>query len=222
MLVLGSAGSRLRATITFDFQVDLIQTTLVGTPVPANGLVLLVADTSHNGFGAFGVTSLGGGNGAGDATSLALFTSAGSDDLIVWRGDLSVQGPGVLTDTPSFTLGTYAGATWNAGDPLALVWFPTLTLNSVATTPGVAYGLFSSATPLSGSAWVTPADGSSIYALIEITMNGATLGPGPSPNSELVASQSVSAIPEPSSVAMLAGVGALVVASIRRRGQRRA
>ena len=219
LLLVALGPARLLAQgVSFDLQVDLLQTATAGVALPLTGLVLLAADTGNNGFGPVTVTSIGSGTGNVFSSGLTLNGAAG-DDLILWRSDLSggFNLAGLLLAAPSLTRGTYGDVTWGTGAPLALLWFPNLTIDSTNTVAGTPYGLVSGGSAL-GQPWVTPGDVSA-YQLYFITTNDTnTTGlDGTSLPSLLVASHTVSAIPEPATTAALVGLGVLGFAMHRRR-----
>ena len=205
------------ATISVILQADLLEDNL-GAPIPANSLVMLLVDTTGNGFSAFVP-------GSSTLVSNSPFT-AGGDDYVVYRNDLTSYGPGVLDRTLSgasaLNLASIPG--WNTGDPLALVWFvggPTgMTLGNTTITNGSRYGIYSNPLAVDGSrAWVTPTDPTSTANLLFYTKDssGGDLGPGPTASnlgSAGRASQTV--VPEPSTLGMLA-LGVIGLMSRRRR-----
>lgn len=205
--------------VSFDLQVDLLQTDKVGESLPLTSLWLLVADTSRNGFADVPVTSLG--SGSGDVTSFHLTLEGGGDDLILWRGDLAGGGfdvPGLLIGSPdqlAFQRGTYGDLLWDTGDPLAIYWFPTLTPSSTATNAGDSYGYLSAQSPEFGNPWVTPGDYIS-YSLYFVTSNdtGLTGLAGTAAPEMLVASYTV--VPEPATYATWGGLAGLLAAAWRR------
>lgn len=214
LVLLGLAPAlALADDVSLRLKTDLLQTSTLGQAAPTSTLVILVADTSGNGFASLTGSSLG--SGTGNVFSSGFTLNGASDDLVLWRGDLSAFGtPGVLNESLfTLTLGTYGGRTWNAGDGLALLWFPSLDLSSTTASVGTSYGFVTGGT----TAWTTPAGGSSAEDLFIFTSNSAVNGVGSSSPSLLVASQTVSAIPEPATNAALAAFAALGVAWYRRR-----
>ncbi len=86
----------------------------------------------------------------------------------------------------------------STGDQLAVVWFPTLSFSSdFSLTNGTSYGLF---TVNSSTDWQVPAGGGAISPVVPIGSMA-----------------SLTAIPEPSTYAMLAGLATLGFAVGRRR-----
>lgn len=135
----------VQATVSLQLRAGELKTAS-GEPMPVAGLVLLVASTGDPHFG--GPTEQS-------------FVSG--DDVVVYRGDLSnLNLPGQFND---FLAGLELEGGWTYGDPLALYWYPTLTLESTQPGPGVPYGFFTAAAgdERDGSdPWVTPGDGSTI------------------------------------------------------------
>jgi MYXO-CTERM domain-containing protein len=197
---IASIASVQAGTISFDLQAESLKDGS-GTALSVNGLVLLVADTSQNGFATIF-----------EGSSLALNSSLNAgDDRVLARFDLTTNNiPGFLFENPSITY----GSGWDIGDPLALLWFPTLTTASSTADAGTSYGFFSGP-PLNGSdPWITPADGSSAYKLYFNTTDGANI-PGTHAANLGNASLTVGAIPEPSRA--LLGMVGLTALGLRRR-----
>jgi len=218
VLALGILSAGLPAlsaqTISFDLQADLLQTATTGNAMPAGGLVMLLADTSGDGFATPGTPGIG--SGTGDVTANASLFD-GVDDLILWRGDLSASGlDGVLAESFSLAPGTYGSAAWDVGDALALAWFPDLDLSSL--TFAGTYGLYSeTASPVATSEpWTTPASGTSGYALHAFSMNSAALPTGPGTGS-LAAGNLAATVPEPAAYGTLMGVSVLALAWLKLR-----
>ena len=182
-----------RATVSFNISATELRTADGASLMSLSGLVLLVADTSNDGFS--GLT-------AGAPLTVNSFLSG--DDLILFRGDLFVESvPGLFTGTVNFPLG---GHNLGTGDAVKLYWFPTLTLSSTTAAEGTTYGSYRSATGLDGSApWVVPNDGSSAVELKFFTTGnnqGEPFGGGPASNDPVLgwASQTVAPVPEASNL----------------------
>jgi hypothetical protein len=177
-----------------------------GNPASQNGLVLLIADTLQNGFATLS-----------DSTPVSLngfINGPSNDDLILarWQLGASSQTNGMFSDAAN---NLSLQGNWNAGDPLALLWFPTLTTASNTASGGTRYGIYNNLAVANdpsldgGARWVTQGDGT--YALNFFTSSAG----GSHLNSEGNASLTVAAIPEPSKVLLLGiGLGTIVV---RRR-----
>jgi hypothetical protein len=214
LLIISSAITSLaassQAAITLQIQGDLIQDQLnVGVPLQA--LYLLIADTNGDGFS--GVKSDG-------STSIGSPISPGSDDLIVYRGNFTTYGvDGVLFATAS-NLNTDLIPGWTVGDPLAIMWFPSLTVASTTFITGQRYGFYTNSNAVDGSsAWITPPNTGASASLGFFTKNGAELSPGPSasnPATAGVASQVVAPVPEPSALCFV-GLGIAGLVARRRR-----
>jgi len=189
-------------TILFDLQADILKDSL-GNPMPTTGLVLLVADTNQNGFATLA-----------EGSSLALNDSLNNgDDRVLARFDLSTNGTaGYLGEGPSITYGTG----WDIGDPLALLWFPSLTTASTSVAGGTNFGFFSGAALDGSNAWITPADATSGHKLYFFTSDATIFGAGSHAASLGNASLTVDAIPEPSR-ALLSMIGFVALGLRRRR-----
>lgn len=183
-----------RATVNITITAADLQTSS-GALMPTNGLVMLVASTTNSTF-----------------TGPLSTAFATNDDIVLKKWDLSASGtPGVLTDvTGPLTL----SGDWNAGDPLQLYWYPTLTLAATSPGSGTSYGQYTDAVGIDGSdPWITPSDGSTI-GLIFLTADEAGSNPQTAGRASFTTE---SDIPEPSAC-MLIGLGlAGWLASRRRR-----
>lgn len=204
---------------------------LVISPASATIAFLIDGDTLKDSTGgALGQSSLfmlvsSTTNGTFDAITEGSFTAVGSllnaDDRILFRGDLlgSPNVNGVLqVGTGALTLNTGLLTNWTVGDPLALLWFPTLTAGSNTIPAGTKYGLYTNASAVDGSdPWITPADGTTDHSLLFYTTDGVNLGPGTNPAAAGNASLTVDAVPEPSrSMLGLLGFGMLALRRRRR------
>jgi len=156
-----------RASITIQLGADTLKD-VAGNPMPTSGLVVLVASTLDSQFGSPTATS---------------FVSG--DDIEVARFDLSsTEIPGLVEDLAILTL----SGDWGAGDPLAIFWYPTLTIDAVSPGASTPYGFYRDPTPsgeqgtgLDGSdPWFTPADGATLWNLLFLTSDagGASTPPG--------------------------------------------
>jgi len=197
------SATSLQASIFFDIQGELLKNSS-GTAIPVNALILLVADTTNNGFA--NIT---------DGSSLALnaFLNSG-DDRVLARFDLSSSGTaGLFAEGPSLSF----GGGWNETDPLALLWFPTLNLASSTVSNGTSYGLFSGPALDGSDAWITPTDGATGHKLYFFNAD-ATILPDSPPGSHAagLGNASLTVVPEPSR-SLLALIGIAGVAFRRRR-----
>lgn len=213
LLVLCSTVSMLgfaRATVTLDFQAEVLRTSLAtgATPILQSSLILILADTTQNGFGTLQ---------AGSSIGINQLV-AGTDDRIVGIFNATLWGENGVFQNPAFSPDLSSVTGWTAGDPLALVWLPTLNISSTSLTGGDSYGVFAPASPFSGSSgsdnWITPTDGNPGTFLF-FTDTASTLGTGVFPSSSGQANLVVSAVPEPSrALLLLFGLGVCV---LRRR-----
>jgi PEP-CTERM motif len=192
------------ATISVILQADRLEDHL-GNPMPATGLVLLVVSTTNATFEALAPNS---------NTAVGQPLTAGGDDYVVYRGNLTSYGPGVLDASLSggsaLNLASVAG--WNPGDALALMWFPSLNTASAQIPNGTRYNYYSNPLAADGSQpWVTPNDPTSNYNLLFYTKSssGGDLGPGPTASNDATVGRSTqTVVPEPTTIG-LAGLGLL-------------
>lgn len=199
--VLYLSPSAKAGTILFDLAADILKDS-AGNPMVPSGLVILVADTNQNGFATLA-----------EGSSLALngFLNGG-DDRILGRYDLTKNlTPGYLGENPEITY----GAGFDVGDPLALLWFPTLTIASNSVAGGTEFGFFSGPALDGSNAWVTPAEATSGHKLFFYTSDATNFGAGSHAASLGNASLTVAAIPEPSRA--LLGMIGLTALGLRRR-----
>lgn len=202
-----------KAAVTFNMSAATLFNSDGSTPVPTSGLMLLVADTSGtSGAGSNGFSSVA----AGASLSLNSYLN-GTDDLILakWALGASSNTAGLFSDAISnLNLGSNG---WDAGDPLALLWFPTLTTASATASAGSTYGIYfnsaaaGAASLDGGDQWITPASGTKALNLFT-TASGFG---GTHSNAATTASLTVSGVPEPSR-ALFAALG-LGLISLRRR-----
>jgi len=178
------------ASVTISLQTGVMRQSN-SSPVPLDSLGVLVADTLNNGFSNGG--SLGG-------SSLSVGQALGqSDNLILDIFHAADIGSGVIGFHDTFTY-TYSGD-FAPGDPLALYWFPSITLPGTVIANGESYGFYrnSANDPNSGSdiGFVAPADGFAynLFAFDSATVPGALATPN-----DFTATLTV---PEPSPLALL-------------------
>jgi hypothetical protein len=198
------------ASVSFSIDGDLLKDSS-GFAIGQNSLFLLVSSLNSANFDAIV---------AGSSTSVGSLLN--TDDRIIARGNLSAFGEnGVLNTTVLGTIldstagGSNAG--WNPGDPLALLWFPTLTSASGTIGTGTTYGLYTNALAVDGSdPWITPADGVSNHRLYFYNQSGGSLVTGSNSAASGNASLTVVAVPEPSR-SLLGLIGFCMVALRRRR-----
>ena len=205
VFLLAACGAN--ATVTLNINADLLQTATTGTAAPSTGLVMLVANTTTT-SGSFGNTSIL------QNAPLTVNSNIMPGDVILkeWTlGTGSGNTPGAFYDTASgLNMSSFGAAT---GNPLALLWFPTLTTGASTATAATPYGIYTGPGSSGSAPWSLPSDGS-LVTLNMYTTNGA-LTTGTLAASNGVASYSVTAAPEPSR-AILAALG-LGLISLRRR-----
>lgn len=202
------------ANYTLAFELGAMKTA-TGTAVPVGSVGVLVADTGNNNFVVDGdgsgltiagsTLAVGQSLGASDNIIVGIFTAA---DL---GSELQSGETGFLA-TVQFdsSLGTFqSGVT-----KLALYWFPSITTTGSLLSVGVSYGYYRSDaydTNWANVAFFAPPE-SFMYRLVGFdTNNGGTIDP----NS--LKALNVTAIPEPSSVVLLAAGGFLVMGTMLRR-----
>ena len=165
------------------------------TPIPAGALLQLVASTADNVFTLPTPTS---------------FTGGSADDIVV-ASFAAPDNSGFFAQPVVLTL----SGNLDAGDPLLLRWWPSLTVSSSTPGTGATFGQFrTDATEnFSTSGWVVPSDGSTI------TLNFLDMaGGGTEPNSAGTASFTTTAVPETSTVVCGSLCAALLlVHAIRRK-----
>jgi uncharacterized protein (TIGR03382 family) len=200
---------KTHAAVTLNFYADQLRDA-GGTAISSTALVVVVADTNRDGFSSLlsgGQLTLNGLIGGADNRVIARF------DASVW-GDGAAQNP---ANNVSFEFGDYTN--WEDGDPLALFWFPELTISSTSLSANNTYGQYLGPLGSDGVSWATPSDQGD-KDFIFYTQAGNTIGPGPLPAAAGNASNTVSAVPEPS-VSILAMAGAMFAVLGRRRRENR-
>ena len=207
--ILAALALPARATITLTFQAENIVVGGSGSNnVSAGSLVLVVADTTGSGFAS--LTS-------GCITTGSAFGSS-NHDLIV--AQLAISPPNQFTGTEnsldSTAIYTPSGA-WATNDPLAIYWIPSLNLGATNVGLNVAYGSYTDATGLDGSApWFTPGPGGFITMLFSTSDDYGDSSAIP-PASVGFSSFNTIAVPEPSTFGLLSGASVLGLAFFRRR-----
>lgn len=162
ILGIGLAVSQLQAAVNINISAEKLKDP-GGFSMAVDGVLILVADAAADGFG-----------GPSDTAPVQ------ADDVLLAAWDISTGGGG----TPGAFLGSTGSLSfsgdWGAGDPLAIMWFPTST--TAAETPGAAvpYGMYTVTTgnPNGTDDWATPADGVSGHNLIFLTTDATILNPG--------------------------------------------
>jgi hypothetical protein len=175
--------------------------------MPQNGLLLLVTSTGNSEFTEITPTT----------TFFEGFSLNGSDDLVLAKWNLDE--PGVIANRP-FTISSFGvmSPSWNAGDPLRIYWFPTLTTASESAPVGTQYNFFPNHdTEVSPdiNSWRTPSDGG-IDVFEFLTESGDDAGTFP--DSRGLAN--ITVVPEPSTYAALFALGCMAWAAATRRRRR--
>jgi len=130
------------AKVSFSLDIESIAAS-GGSALSDSGLLVLIVDSADNGF-----------------QSPVAGTIVTGDDQIVATWDLSTQGPGT-SDITLLSGGVEYGPDWDAGDPLALLWFPGLSAANQVPSPTESFGFFSDAGSYSsGDPWFMPVMGS--------------------------------------------------------------
>lgn len=198
-------SSQLHASVTVQFSAGSIRQ-FDNTLASLGSKGVLVADTGNDGFlGDYINSSLD--LGAFDGSTLAVGQTLGStsNDQIVGVFDVTDFGGGFVgfNDEINFNLGSVS-----TGQALALYWFPTVFSSDIVGNL-TQYGFFRSDSADSGAdiGFFVQADGSNdILAAVDSTFD--TTAPSPS---------RLTAVPEPSSFALLAGVFGLAWVMVRHR-----
>lgn len=197
LLLLGLASARAGVTINFDAGIFY---SADNQPVPENQLVvLLVSDTTGDGFGLARPGSLASGG----------FID-GADDLILGRAyvfseDGNVFGQGAVNNL-SLT------GNWGTGDRLGVYWFTGLDGSATTLSAGTSYGYYSVLSGEEGDdsdPWLTPTDGFTVGVQF---LNGAY-----GPHDASLFRSTLTVVPEPAAYAALAGLLALGLALRRQR-----
>ncbi len=187
------AANTVYGTVAINFNADMLRNSL-GSPVSTTSLALLVADTSGAGFGGILNASA-----LINQYSTITSTTTGSNLMVLWRSDFSAFGTNGIVSFAATPL-TLQGS-WVAGDKLAIVWFPTLTLANTSLAGGTSYGL------ITNSNWVTPTNGGTTpipYQVISTTNNGAfTSNANTSNLTNAQTNATFTVVPEPGSLSLL-------------------
>ncbi len=162
-----------RATITLNTDAGDLRTFGGSALMPSSGQIFLVASTTDGLFGG---------------PTAASFVSG--DDVILFRGDC-----GDVGYFQAAILFSLSGAL-DAGDPLQLYWFPTLTSSSLSPGEGTTYGSYRDAVGIDGSIpWAVPSDGATS------NLKFLTIGEGgTNPEAAGWANQTVAPVPEASNL----------------------
>jgi hypothetical protein len=172
-----------------------------GAAMPVSGLVILTAGTSGNFFGPTPTSFISG------------------DEIVLKKWDLTggFATAGMLQETTGDL--TLSGA-WNAGDPLRLYWYPTLTLAAAVPEAGTKYGTYRDGVGIDGgAAWITGGPSDTI-SLKFFTADATVLNAGGSNAANSgVANLTVGSVPEPGTV-VLSLVALVAMTGIQRRRAR--
>ena len=183
-------------TSTVDFNLGILSNAS-GDPLQ-DGSLLLIVGSSDNTFAMPTPSS---------------FTGGSLTDTILWQGgfDSSTTGvPGLMT----FTHLQPINDSVTAGTKLEVFWFPTLSADAASPgASGVPFGHFGFSF-VSGSSWSLPAAGNSITLSFLTESAGGDFF-----DSDGRANFTVSAVPEPSAYAGLAGLSILGLALWSRRNR---
>ena len=181
-------------------------------------LVQLLADTS----GSFGDPTTTSFTGTTDPNEVVLDSFA--------MDDTTTSISGVFQKDITFNLGTGAGQI-PAGTSLMLRWYPNIlysTYNPSTSVPGATnYGQFTTTSkeyasdpnPQTATAWTVPASGDYNYDVWFLTTNEDSNGPGAATNVPLNSAglATLSTVPEPASISLIAGAIGLGAIAVRRR-----
>ena len=152
-------SAQIQASVSFTISAERLQDP-AGIDMAQSGVLVLVADTSGDGFQGPSSTS---------------FVTA--DDFQVGMWDIATGGG----NTPGAFQGTTGSVSlsgdWGEEDPLAIYWFPTLSLPIDAPGEAVPYGMYTNGTQDGTDPWTTPEDGTSGHKLIFLTTDAENLQP---------------------------------------------
>jgi hypothetical protein len=191
--ILGLACAHGQATFNYGTANGVGVNDGMGNPVADNQLVLLIANES----GSTGFNTLM----AGSITPGGFLD--GSYQILDIQGTFNFGTPGSLGNEIQLNYtGTYQNL--QAGDQLAVVWFTDVSSNSTVLTAGNIYGLYTE----NDATWQAP----SANGEADLTIPG-----GQDAN---MTTTSLSAVPEPSTYALIVGAAALLFAAWRRRQSR--
>jgi len=181
-----------QAQTEFDYQSATGVNDSSGSPVGNGELVLLIANES--GSASFNTLTAG-------AIGQGLFLDGSYQILSTTNTNTDFGTPGAFANSVTLNYtGTYQNL--SAGDQLAVVWFTNVSASSPTLSANESYGLFT----LNNSTWQTP-DNSGGPAEISLTV----------PDGENASLETLSAVPEPGTYALIAGAAALLFAAWRRR-----
>jgi hypothetical protein len=144
LLSLAACRGNLHASITIELSAGQLLTA-TGAPVGDGGLIQLLAAPSATAF---------------TAPSAGSFTGGSSGETVVASFGLDSPTTGTAGYFDHIVRLTFSGGL-QAGEPLLLRWYPTLTTAATSPGGGTSYGQFRTDAVVDGSdiAWVTPGDG---------------------------------------------------------------
>jgi hypothetical protein len=185
-----------------------------GTALADNSLVLLVVDTGSSS----GSPDLSFSSSLNVGSSLTAGSFLNNSYEIIGTSVTETDGGTMGTvslDTGAITLNSGPYASVSAGQSVAVIWFSDLNGSSTTLTAGAHYGVYTTGSPADGSdSWTvllpTQQNGNGLLFL-------TTSYAGGSNDPSLAVASDMSAVPEPSTWALLAGVAALGFAVIQRR-----
>lgn len=152
LMAAGILASSSSAKVSFNLKIDSL--TSGGEALSKTGLLVLVVDSDDDGIG--------------------LPTAGSFGEEVVAKWDLVSEGPGKAALT-LLSGGVEYGANWNVGDPLALLWFPSLA-DSDLPSGTEEYGIFTDSLGFtSGGDWEMPMNNVVGHSLNLITATASTL-----------------------------------------------
>ena len=200
LYVIGSA----QATISINGDFGILKTANGAAVVPQGGLLQLIATPSGS-ISNFSAPTAGSFV-SGDNIIVASFS-------MNYNSGVTGETTNLLTNITLQNTGASSPTMFDAGDPLLLRWYPTLTTASTAPGAGATYGQFRTDTAGDGgNAWITPANGTNNYAITLITVSDG----GMQANTAGYANSVV--VPEPSTAA-ISGVGAFALLGLALRSR---
>ena len=192
-----------QAAVQLELDAGILRNKGGASVVPVGGLLQLIASPSGS---------------AANFVAPTANSFVGGDNIVVASFAMNNNGGriGEFDGLINFTLantGTPSATTFDAGDPLLLRWYPTLTFANLGTYSGpgsgTTYGQFRSATAVDGgAAWITPGDNTTTTVLVFATTDAS----GSQPIASGYASNTV---PEPSA-GLFCGLGLVIAMSARQ------
>lgn len=150
-LATGLLAAGASAKVSFSLDIEAITEGDINSPtsISDSGLIVLVVDTGGDSFQLPAAGSIATGNDE-------VVTYWDLDDYNFTTADVTLVSEG----------GVQYGSNWEAGDELALFWFPNLSSSNMTPAADEVYGVFSDALGLaSGDGWAMPADGTPLHSL---------------------------------------------------------